>query len=313
MSIQIVWKIKNLIKSLIPPFLLDKIKLIRGKTPKQLLQNYVKQGRVPWSPGYDLYKQRLITQTLKDKELLTQFKLNQSLPQNYGYGVDERCVEYPWLFSHFSQQTETVLDAGSVLNHEFILEQPIFEHKKLHILTLAPEGNCFYQKGIGYIYDDLRKIPIQDHYYDVVVCLSTLEHIGCDNSLYINNEAYQEKQLQDFTQVMQELNRVLKPGGSLFLSVPYGKYKNYGIFQQFDQKLLGQAIKAFGTTQKTQETFYQYTSQGWQVSNAEACVNCEYTEWIANLWKTKQTPSAKLIDPDNAAAARAVACIHFIK
>jgi hypothetical protein len=88
--------------------------------------------------------------------------------------------EYSWLLAHLQSGPEIFLDAGSALNHAFILEQPVLEKKKLHILTLAPESNCFWQKGISYLYHDLRSIPIRDGYYDAIVGLSTLEHVGCD-------------------------------------------------------------------------------------------------------------------------------------
>jgi hypothetical protein len=36
---------------------------------------------------------------------------------------------------------------------------------------------------------------------------------------------------------MKELRRVLKPKGRLFLTVPYGIHRDYGLFQQFDHAL----------------------------------------------------------------------------
>jgi len=36
---------------------------------------------------------------------------------------------------------------------------------------------------------------------------------------------------------------VLKPGGSLFLTVPFGIYRHFGTFQQFDRKLLSRVVE----------------------------------------------------------------------
>ena len=152
--------------------------------------------------------------------------------------LDERCVEYPWLLANLQQEPKILLDAGSTLNHDFILDHSILQHKTVHILTLAPEKNCFWEKGISYMFHDLRQIPTQDEYYDVIVCSSTLEHVGCNNVAYTNNNSHHENNLDDFAIVMQELRRVLKSRGRLLITVPFGVYQNFGTFQQFDQSLL---------------------------------------------------------------------------
>src|SRR6185369_11734557 len=114
-----------------------------------------------------------------------------------GVGIDERCVEYPWLVSRLSREPETMLDAGSALNHAFLLDLPQLSTKKLHILTLAPERNCFFQRGIGYLYEDLRRLPLRSELYDCVACISTLEHVGCDNTAYTGGAEHGAEQDPD--------------------------------------------------------------------------------------------------------------------
>jgi SAM-dependent methyltransferase len=277
----------------------------------QVLQQYVRNGRIPWSPGYQVYKTRLIAQALANENLLECFRCcDKSLPPDYGVGVDERCVEYPWLLTHLSRGSEYLLDAGSVLNHAFILEQPIWQNKTLHVLTLAPEGNCFWQRGISYLYADLRNIPIRDNYYDTVVCISTLEHVGMDNTIYAPKEDHCERP-DDFVLAVQELQRVLKPGGQFVLTVPFGEYRNFGIFQQFDSQLLDAAIAAFGG-QQVERTFFRYSSVGWQRATETACQACQYVESM--LWASSHKHKSELpVEPDHAAAARAVACVCMVK
>ena len=308
--------LKKFAKNLLPPVVINAARYSTGRRPKtneQILQEYLKNGRIPWSSGYGLYHTELIAQVLSDDSLLEGFRNSQPLPDDYGIGIDERCIEYPWLVSHLPVEAECVLDAGSVLNYDVILNHPIFDNKKLHILTLAPEGNCFWQKGVSYLYDDLRDIPIRDDYYDAIVCLSTLEHIGCDNILYTQDESYRENQSDDFVLAMKELRRVLKLGGALFLSVPFGIHRYFGTFQQFDRKLLSRAVEAFGSASQVTETFYRYTANGWQLTTAEDCAECEYVEWVANAWQHPQLPSPIPVETDLAAAARAVACVHLVK
>lgn len=308
-------KAREIAKILLPPIVFDTIRSVRKKKVNKPLQQYLINGKIPipWSSGYDLYQTKLIIQALSDEILLERFRCNESLPPDYGVGVDERCIEYPWVMARLHDELELLLDAGSTFNYEFILNQPVLRRKVIHILTLAPESTCFWQRGISYLFHDLRDIPIRDAYYDTIVCISTLEHVGCDNTIFTHNKAHREHRPEDFTLAMQELRRVLKPGGTLFLTVPFGIYRHFVMFQQFDRNLLSHAIKAFGKANETEEAFYRYTAQGWQLSNELDCGESKFVEWIAQKWATCQKLDSLPVEPDLAAAARSVACVRLVK
>lgn len=287
---------------------------------EEALQQFLLSNRAPWSRGYRIYKRRFLADVLANETLLECFRCDGPLPPGYGVGVDERCVEYPWLLTRLRDGSGVLLDAGSTLNHGFILDHPALQRKVLHILNLAPEAQCFWKKGISYLFGDLRNICIRDSYYDTIACLSTLEHVGCDNTFFTHNALHRDDRRDDFVLAMQELARVLKPGGTLFLTVPFGVYRHFGFEQVFDQGLLSKAIAAFGQADKVIQTFYRYTSAGWDVASARECAECEYVEWIAHAWQHEQWPYSWLtglkptpLEPDRAAAARAVACIQLVK
>ena len=306
--------IRSILEDITPPVILRRCRSIKdhffnSQEPDEIREKCSETIPVAWSNTYHAYKEKFIKNAI-DKEIM---KISRHLPNDYGVGIDERCIEYPWLMANFPEQSEKVLDAGSALNHEYLLDQPVWQGKLLHILTLAPEGQAFWKKGISYLYSDLRDIPTRDSHYDVVVCLSTLEHIGFDNSLYTGRQDFHENPHEEFILVMQEIHRVLKPGGTLLLSVPFGKYQDYGIFQQFDDHLLGRAIEAFGNAKEVSRYFYKYTAKGWNSTTAEDCADSEYVEWIAKSWKRGRLPSSLPVEPDRAAAARAVACVKIVK
>lgn len=109
---------------------------------------------------------------------------------------------------------------------------------------------------------------------------------------------------------MGEFNRILKPGGTLLLTVPYGKPQVMAAMQQFDQVLVSHAVDAFGQHSLLAVTYYRYSVSGWKLATKEECADCEYVDY----WITPNAPHPPFPrQPDNAVAARAVACIRLVK
>jgi len=259
---------------------------------------FVINGKKPWGIGYEGYKKKKITYILKSGD----FNLNE-LPTGYGLRVDERIVEYPWLLSRLPSKKGILLDAGSVLNFDFILQQNNINTKRVIISTLAPESRCFWQKGISYVYEDLRETCYKDHYFDWIVSLSTIEHIGLDNTmLYTTDNSKNENNPNSYLLAIKEFYRILKPGGVLYISLPFGKRKNHGWLQIFNSKMLDELIDEFSPTSIIEHHF-KYKSDGWQMSSRDESKNATYFD----------IHKQKTYDSDYAAAARAVVCLELVK
>jgi SAM-dependent methyltransferase len=259
-------------------------------------RQFMRTGMKPWTKGYIEYKEHEIARVLAEKEFVA-----GELPPKFGYRIDERIIEYPWLFSRLPAGKATLLDAGSVLNFEYLLKQPLLSEKKVHICTLAPEERCFWELGVDYLFEDLRKLPYRDEWFDYIVCLSTIEHVGMDNTLYSDGQPREQKP-GDFLGAVAELKRVLKPGGTIYFSVPYGKATSHGWFQVFDEKLVEHLVQGFGPSKHVREYFI-YKPNGWRRSNAVECADARIFD----------IHHAEGYDADFAAAARAVCCLELKK
>lgn len=224
--------------------------------------------RVPWSAGYLLYK---------DQELDRFIAEPAPLPADgsyFGQGLDERIVELPWVVKQIPKSS-LVLDAGSALNHEVVLRH--LGHSQIYITTLYPE---LYRNnsGVSYVYQDLRSLPFRDDYFDCVASVSTIEHIGLDTRCYKNQAG-----LRDFDTVqgdhlsaIAEMKRVVKPGGEVLITAPFGRqmlHKNQ--WQIFDLAMVQQIIAAFDPA-ASELRFYRYTDQGWCRASADDCARAEY-------------------------------------
>ena len=180
---------------------------------------YQLRGQRPWSSGYSFYKFGYIKRIIEWQ--LDIFRAEQ-LPAGYGTGLDERAVEYPWFFARLKESHHRILDAGSSLNHYDLLNLGLWQKRDLHITTLAYEGRPKARTQPVYVYEDLRAMSYPNEFFDVVVCISTLEHIGMDNTmLYTNDEAKKENAVNTYMRAVDEMKRVLKHGGALYLTVPY--------------------------------------------------------------------------------------------
>jgi len=261
-------------------------------------QLYIRTGRRPWSRGYGEYRQGEIERIVDHSIFST-----EQLPRGYGFRLDERVIEYPWLFTRLSVGEESLLDAGSVLNQRFLLERNPLRDKRIFISTLAPEPVSFNALGVSYVYEDLRSSCFRSDYFDRIVSLSTLEHIGMDNTmLYTDDVSKKESAPFSYLDAIRELKRILKEGGHLYVSVPFGEAKSYGWFQIFDAPMVDSLIKEFAPA-SFEEFHFKYLSDGWTVSTREQSAGATYFD-------IHQT---KTYDPDFAAASRAVVCLDLMK
>ncbi|MFC1773126.1 hypothetical protein ACFL3A_07220 [Pseudomonadota bacterium] len=259
---------------------------------------YVARGRKPWIAGYYTAKRQLIEKAI-DGGLLSP---GAGVPYGYGARLDERVVEYPWVYSRLPADPKTMLDAGSALNHHYLVSRAPVNKAKLSICTLAPEKRCYCSRGISYVYDDLRSSMFRSETFDTIVSISTIEHIGLDNTmLYTADGAKCEDDSAGFRAAVREFRRIIRPGGQCFITVPYGKAKVRGWFQVFDDKMIQAIVDEFRPSNKEVE-YFGYSSDGWRPVDSSELAEATFFDIHQD----------KKFDSDFAAGARGVACMRLV-
>ncbi len=287
--------------------LLKKLFHIKTKplSVESLISIYKNNGHEPWSTGYTEYKELEINRVINDSEVLEKFRSKISL-ENFGFRIDERIVEYPWIFANINSNATTILDAGSTMNFKYILENSLLQSKEIAIATYYPEPINFNEKRISYVYSDLRNLPFKDNLFDIVICHSTLEHIDMNNEIYgydVENNSKRTHKSYEYLKSVQELIRVLKNEGQLLITFPYGKHENHDYFQQFDKEMLDRILVYLNEFGRFDTTFFKYIPSGWIFAEQEECNLIENYNPITGIGK----------GTDGAAHSRGICCINFVK
>lgn len=166
-------------------------------------------------------------QSLKDNIKLA--KLRSRAPKCF-----DRDFEYPWVLRNIDIKKGKLLDIGSTVGQMLYDILP----KEIEINTL----NINNQKdveGVKQIEGDIRKTDFKSNLFDCITCVSTLEHIGVEGRYGVK-----EDKLGDI-KAMEEMLRILKPSGKLYLTVPYGAKDVLPINKLYNKKRTEKLFKGY--------------------------------------------------------------------
>jgi SAM-dependent methyltransferase len=123
--------------------------------------------------------------------------------------VTDRVIEEPWAVANV-RPGERVLDVGSATSR-YLREMP--PGCRVYAIDIRPTRP---QPGVAVVQGDVTLAPFRPGSFDVVTCISTIEHVGLD--------VYQQGPDEFGDEVaMRHLRSLLRPGGRLLLSAPFGR------------------------------------------------------------------------------------------
>lgn len=258
---------------------------------------YVARDRRPWFPGYYTAKRRQIENAI-DAGLLAPGTV---LPSRFGFRIDERVIEFPWVYSRLPRKPGKMLDAGSALNYKFLINRVPVSDADLCICTLAPEKRCYWRRGVSYVFGDLRSSMFHGETFDTIVSISTIEHIGLDNTLlYTADGTKKEHDETGFRAAVREFRRIIRPRGVCFITVPFGKACKRGWFQVFDSQKVEMVLDDFQPATHEMQ-YFGYFPDGWRATEPAELADATCFDRFQD----------KTLGPDFAAAARGLVCMRM--
>ncbi len=174
-------------------------------------------------------------------------------------GTDERVIEIPWVLSR-------LVAAGRVLEVGYAFAEPAYLAGLLRagVELVGVDLAELDVDGMERVLADVRSLPLDDSSVDQVLLVSTLEHVGADNTGYGLAEEADPASRVD---ALRELARVAGPSGRVLITVPLGEPGDHGWFRLDDVGGWTRLFASAGLFVEEQEA-YELTGEGWRPAPA---------------------------------------------
>jgi SAM-dependent methyltransferase len=171
--------------------------------------------------------------------------------------TDERVVEIPWVLARL--RPGRALEVGYAFAEAPYLAALLGAGFERLVGVDLAEADV---PGLEAVRADVRDLPFGNGEFDLVLCVSTLEHVGADNSGY---GLPSEDDGDSRRAALRELRRVLAADGRLLLTVPLGEPGDYGWFRQEDVRGWTRLFARAGLFVEEQE-LYELRDEGWRAA-----------------------------------------------
>ncbi|MEX1255205.1 MAG: class I SAM-dependent methyltransferase [Dehalococcoidia bacterium] len=145
----------------------------------------------------------------------------------------DRLVEEPWVISKV-RPGERILDIGSATSRYLVKFPSDCEIYGIDIRPGPP------QPGVALMRGDIMQAPFRPGTFDTITCISTIEHMGC----FVYGQ-HVDRFGDEVT--MRHMRLLLRPGGRLLLTTPYGKGAAYSWIRIYSPRMFQRLIAGYRT------------------------------------------------------------------
>ena len=173
----------------------------------------------------------------------------------------ERIVEVPWTLSKY-QGEKRVLEVGHAYAEEHYLRSlGLLGIPFLVGIDAAPSLRAAESLApFLQVRADVLDGCFRPDSFELILCISTIEHIGRDNTVYGLDSGRQAERPD--VEAISAMREWLIPGGRLLLTVPYGRYEERETLINYDEAHLNELIAASGL-QVSEKRFFGWFPGGW--------------------------------------------------
>lgn len=202
--------------------------------------------------------------------------------------LHSRTVEYPFTASKLGD-AKRILDVGSVKGNivwtRWLESLPI----DVHVTDYDVDDEGIF-KNSTFHKADVRDLPLEDNFFDKVLAVSVIEHIGMERPQVVDSDLPPAESFGDVA-AFKELLRVLKPGGEIVMTVPFGKVA--GTIEQQARIYTEETIQRFHEhADPVVQDYYEYHRNGYNQ------LFIEFPEPIPDLKSRVQNRVKQVLQPE---------------
>jgi SAM-dependent methyltransferase len=185
------------------------------------------------------------------------------LPPRFGRKLPERVVELLLAKLTYAPGVH-LLDVG----HSNIMEchrrlllmlEPPRHLTGIDIATPTYDPSRYYEKSV---IANITNSGLPDGSFNRIWCISTLEHVGMDNSGYTDNFALDTHM---DAAALREMFRLLGENGLLLVTVPFGRYEDHGWLRNYDRHTWQRLLSLVRPQAQVYELYFGYSPMnGWE-------------------------------------------------
>lgn len=179
----------------------------------------------------------------------------------------DREIEWSWVSSRIPQGPGVALDFGSGGSYLAL----VAAHRGLSVIALdrEPVDWRFTHPRLRFLQGDLFEVPLQSASFDVVINCSTVEHVGL-----VGRYSVIEPRPDGDIEAMRLLHSILKPGGTMLMTVPVGRDSVFSpVCRVYGPQRLPLLLEGFGISEQA-----YWTKSGdnlWVESDRDTALSCQ--------------------------------------
>jgi SAM-dependent methyltransferase len=194
------------------------------------------------------------------------FPASIALPAPFGKGMNERVVEI--LIARLTYGPgKKILDVGhaNAMKAHLRMVQSLPRPIDITGIDITPASDAVRWLYTRSVTQDVTKTDFHDGAFDLIWCISAIEHFGMDNSLYTDRFALgREMDIR----ALEEMMRVLHVGGTLYISVPFGNYEDHGWLRNYDTERWQKLLAIARPNARIDELYFKYSDgEGWRCAD----------------------------------------------
>lgn len=205
------------------------------------------------------------------------FPRSVAIPTKYGRGMTERVVEL-FLARLMYRAGRNILDVGYANSTDAHLRmlKSLPEPVNITGIDLVPSSESVGRLYKHTVVGSITNTEYKNDTFDLIWCISALEHFGMNNSVYTSQFTLDTNM---DAKALEEMMRILRIGGTLFISVPYGRFENHGWFRNYDKTHWQTLLEVARPTSRVDELYFRYSdADGWRTAFPEELAGTGYSD-----------------------------------